>query len=119
MENNEIQDYIEHQKEEIQPVLVEVYQALKEALPLAVEKIAWRMPTFHQGHNIIHFAAFKNHFGIYPGPDAIVHFANRLSGYHTSKGAIQMPYDKPVDKALLQDIAKWCLDYRTTSDSGL
>ncbi|MFT8390858.1 MAG: hypothetical protein ABF586_06125 [Sporolactobacillus sp.] len=35
--------------------------------PEAIEKIAYRMPTFWQGENLIHFAAFKKHIGLYPG----------------------------------------------------
>ena len=112
MEISAIETYIDNQKEEVRPILVEVYLALKEALPEAREKISWAMPTFYQERNIIHFAAFKNHFGIYPGPEAIVHFQDRLAGYHTSKGAIQMPYSFPVDKKLIQDIALWCKDRR-------
>ncbi len=110
MELSPIENYIYSQKEEVRGTLIEVYQALREVLPEAQEKIAWAMPTFFHKRNIIHFAAFKNHFGIYPGPAAIVHFQDRLRIYHTSKGAIQMPYDKPVDKNLIQDIALWCLE---------
>jgi uncharacterized protein YdhG (YjbR/CyaY superfamily) len=65
------------------------------------------MPTFWQGENLIHFAAFKKHIGLYPGGEAIPEFAERLAGYKTSKGAIQLPLGKPIDYELIRDIVRW------------
>jgi uncharacterized protein YdhG (YjbR/CyaY superfamily) len=45
--------------------------------------------TYWDKRNIIHFAAFKKHIELYPGEKAIEHFADRLTEYKTSKGAIQ------------------------------
>jgi uncharacterized protein YdhG (YjbR/CyaY superfamily) len=104
---NTIDAYIDEQAEEVQPFLRQVRDAIREALPEAQERISWRMPTYWSGHNIIHFAAFKKHLGIYPGDKAIVHFADRLTEYKTSKGAIQLPYEKPLPLALIVEIAKW------------
>lgn len=106
-----IEQYILDQPERAQPFLRSVDDALKLALPRATRKIAWRMPTYWQGRNVIHFAAFKNHLGIYPGARAMAHFADRLSGYKTSKGAAQMPYDQPLPLELIVAIALWSLDF--------
>ena len=65
------------------------------------------MPTFWKGRNIIHFAPAKNHIGIYPGPDAITAFAERLKDYKTSKGALQLPNKKELPLDLIADIARW------------
>ena len=66
--------------------------------------------TYWKGHNIIHFAGFKNHVGLYPGPEAVREFAERLKEYKTSKGTIQLPYSKPVPAELISDIARWCYE---------
>ena len=74
------------------------------------EKISWQMPTFWKERNIIHFAAQKNHLGIYPGEKAMEHFTPQLAGYKTSKGAVQFPY-KAFGKQeldLIEEIAAWC-----------
>lgn len=105
-----IDEYIMTQASEIHPLLRQIRETIRAAAPEAVEKISWRMPTFWQGENIIHFAAFKKHIGIYPGGEAVGVFAERLIGYKTSKGAIQLPLDKPIDYALITDIAKWRLE---------
>ena len=65
------------------------------------------MPTFWQGENIIHFAAFKKHIGIYPGDLNNIPFKKELSGYKTTKGAIQFPLDKPIDYELIAEITKF------------
>ena len=104
-----IDDYIAEQPEEIRPMLTKVRETIRGVAPDATEKISWRMPTFWQGENLIHFAAFKKHMGIYPGDLSLVPFEDRLEGYHRTKGAIQFPYDKPVDYGLIADIARWRL----------
>lgn len=108
---NTIDAYIEAQAKEVQPLLQQVRNTIRTALPDAEERISWKMPTYWRGHNIIHFAAFKKHIGVYPGENAMVHFAGRLTEYKTSKGAIQLPYDKPLPLDLIAEIAKWSYEW--------
>lgn len=102
-----IDEYIAAQPEDVRPVLQSIRETIRKAVPEATEKISWQMPTFWQGKNIIHFAAFKKHIGLYPGPEAVAAFASRLTEYKTSKGAIQLPLDKPIDYKLITDIVRW------------
>lgn len=105
-----IDAYIAEKPEEVRLLLNQVRDTIRAALPDAQERISWRMPTFWNGHNIIHFAAFKNHIGLYPGDAAIVEFADRLTEFKTSKGAVQLPYGMPLPLALIAEIAKWCYE---------
>lgn len=104
-----IEQYILLQPKEVQPILQKIRETIAQTAPNAKEKISWGMPTFWQGENLIHFASTKKHIGLYPGEEAIVFFENRLVGYKTSKGAIQLPLDKPIDYELITDIVKWRL----------
>ena len=106
-----IREYIDQYEDEQQVDLVAVYQAIQAVLTDEEECISWGMPTF--GKNVIHFAGAKKHVGIYPGPDAVKHFARVLDEkkYKHSKGAIQMPYGK-VDLALVTAITEYCRDHR-------
>lgn len=90
-------------------LLRQIRETIRTAAPEATEKISYRMPTFWQGENLIHFAAFKKHIGLYPGGEATTAFAKRLNDYKTSKGAIELPLGKPIDFALITDIVKWRL----------
>ncbi len=105
-----IDQYIALQPENIQPFLQQVRDTIRAVLPDAQERISWSMPTFWNKHNIIHFAAFKKHLGIYPGAEAMIHFADRFKGYKTSKGAVQFPYEKPLPLLLIAEMAKWCYE---------
>ena len=78
-----ISDYINEKDEAIRPRLLLVYDAIRTAIPDAEECISWQMPTFRKGRNIIHFAAYKKHIGIYPGPQTVEEFADKLNGYTT------------------------------------
>jgi len=105
-----IDSYIEAQPENRRPMLYQVRDAIKNAIPDANECISWSMPTFRSKYNIIHFAAHKKHIGLYPGDKAVEHFADRLAGFKSSKDAIQIPYDKPLPLDLIAEIAKWCYE---------
>jgi len=103
-----IDDYIASQAESVRPVLNQVRDTLRTVLPDAEERISWSMPTYWKKQNIIHFAAFKKHIGLYPGAEAVEYFADQLNGYKTTKGAVQLPIDKPMPLDLIAEIAKWC-----------
>jgi len=102
-----IDEYIAEQSEEVQPLLRKIRETIRNAAPKAVEKISWQMPTFWQGENLIHFAAFKKHISIFPGGEATEAFAEKLAGYKTSKGTIQFPLNKPIDYDLIAEITRW------------
>jgi uncharacterized protein YdhG (YjbR/CyaY superfamily) len=107
-----IDDYIAAQPEDVWPLLNQVRDTLRDALPYAEERISWSMPTYWHKQNIIHFAASKKHIGLYPGTKAVEHFKERLKEYRTSKGAVQFPYSKPLPLQLMAEIANWCYDTR-------
>lgn len=102
-----IDAYIAAQREEIRPLLNQIREAMKAAAPKATEKISWNMPTFWQGENLIHFCAFKRHIGIYPGSEAMEVFAPKLTDYKSSKGAFQLPLDRPIDLDFISEITRW------------
>lgn len=119
---NTIDAYIAGRPAEIQAVLHKVRKTIRSAAPNALEKISWQMPTFWQGENLIHFAAFKKHIGIYPGDLSQAPFEERLAGYHRTKGAVQFPLDKPIDYELIADITRWrvaCAEHNSKNNSGM
>lgn len=80
----------------------------REEMPDAEEKIGYGIPTFKvNGKNAAHFAAFAKHVGFYPTPDLITHFADELTGYKTSKGAVQFQNDEPLPVDLIRKIVAY------------
>ena len=84
--------------------------AIRKEAPGAVERIAYGLATWHQGENLVHLGAFKNHVGIYPGAAAMVAFAGELGAFKTSRGAIQVPHDAPLPTQLVRRITRWRLE---------
>lgn len=111
-----IEEYIQRQDEAVRPRLNAVRDAIRGAIPEAEERISWSMPTYWKGRNIIHFAAGKFHIGIYPGPDAMEAFRDRLTEYKTSKGAVQLPNGKALPLPLIAEMARW--SYAWNAEGG-
>ena len=105
-----IDQYIDAQDEAVRPRLRAVREAIRAAIPEAQERVSWSMPTFWKGRNLIHFAANKNHIGLYPGDEAVAAFADRLEAFDTSKGTIRLPHAEPLPLGLIEDIARWCME---------
>ncbi len=105
-----IEAYIAQFDGEINARLIEIRELIKKTAPDAIEKISWGMPTFYYKENLIHFAAFKQHIGIYPGEEAIVAFQDKIQHLKSSKGAIQLPNNVPLPTKLIIDIVQYRLD---------
>ena len=102
-----IDEYILNFPPEVQEILKSLRKVIKEAAPVAEEKISWQMPTFALHGNLVHFAAFKNHIGFYPAPTGIEAFKEELSQYKGAKGSVQFPIEKPLPYELISKIVKF------------
>ena len=101
-----IDDYIATFSPAEQELLQQLRQTIHEAAPEAEEAISYGMPTFKLHGNLVHFAAYKNHIGFYPTPAPIEAFADELTPYKVSKGAIQFPKDQPLPLDLIRRIVE-------------
>ena len=101
---NEVDAYIQQYPEELQEKLREIRAIIRETAPQASEKISWRMPTFYDNGNLVHYALHKAHIGFYPGANGVENFKSELSDYKYSKGAIQFPLNKPLPRELIKRI---------------
>jgi uncharacterized protein YdhG (YjbR/CyaY superfamily) len=61
------------------------------------------MPTFKlKGSNLVHFAAFKNHVGLFP--PAPKEFKKEVSPYEGPRGNLRFPIDKQIPYDLVARI---------------
>ena len=102
-----VDEYILSFPKETQKILEEIRAAIKAAAPNAEEKISYQMPTFYLNGNLIHFAAYKNHIGIYPTPSGTEAFKRQLSKYQGGKGSVRLPIDDPMPLKLISQIVKF------------
>ena len=102
-----IDEYIATFPEDIQALLEAVRATIKVAEPDAEETISYGMPTFTLKGNLVYFAAYKNHIGLYPAPRGIEAFRKELSSYKGAKASVQFPLDKTLPLNLISKIVKY------------
>jgi len=102
-----IDEYIETFPKETQQILKKIRTTVRAAAPDAEEKISYQMPTFYLNGNLIHFAGYKTHIGIYPTPSGTAAFKKEISRYQGGKGSIRLPIDEPMPYDLIKRIVKF------------
>jgi uncharacterized protein YdhG (YjbR/CyaY superfamily) len=106
-EYKSIDEYIKTFPKDIQKRLEEIRAVIRDQAPEATEKISYQMPTFYLNGNLIHFAAFAKHIGLYPTPSGTEKFKKELAKYKSGKGSVQLPLDEPLPIELIKNIVKF------------
>lgn len=103
-----ITEYIAGFSEEVQGMLEQIRNTIKEVVPEGEETISYAIPTFRLNKkNLVHFAAFKNHIGLYPAPTEVEEFKADFAAYKTSKGTVQFPLNHPIPLDLVRKIVQY------------
>lgn len=111
-----VDEYIASFPKETQALLEKIRATIRKAVPTeTTEKISYGIPTFVYHGNLIHFAGYTTHLGLYPGGRAIAAFADQLKEYETSKGTIRLSLDKPLPLDLITRLTKYCVASRSKS----
>lgn len=104
--DKDVEAYFAGFPKEIRERLGVVRRVFLEEAPDASEGLRYRMPTILWNGNLIHYAAFKNHIGIYPLPQVLAEMGDEISGYKTGKGSIQFRHDEELPVELIREIVK-------------
>jgi uncharacterized protein YdhG (YjbR/CyaY superfamily) len=103
-----IDDYIEGQPENLRVVLQKIREVISDVAPQATESISYGIPTFKlHGKNLVHFAAFSDHYSFFPTSSGIEAFKKELEEYNISKGTIRLPNDKDLPLNLIKAITEF------------
>jgi uncharacterized protein YdhG (YjbR/CyaY superfamily) len=100
-----IDEYIATFPPDIQEILQKIRATVARAVPKAQEKISYRIPAFALDGDVIYFAAFKKHIGVYP-PVRDPKLKKELARYARPKGNLQFPLAERIPYALIGRIAK-------------
>ena len=86
-----------------------VRRTILKAVPRAEESIAYNIPAYKlDGDPVLYFAAWKQHYSIYPATDTILaKFARPLARFKIVKRTIRFSYSEPVPVKLIASIAKF------------
>jgi uncharacterized protein YdhG (YjbR/CyaY superfamily) len=105
---NEIETYIQQFPDNVQEILRNIRQVVKDNAPEADELFAYGMPAYKTNKKpLVYFAAFKNHIGFYATPSGHSEFQDELSKYKQGKGSVQFSLDQPIPYKLIERIIKF------------
>lgn len=98
-----IDEYIQLQPANWQEILLTLHQYILSIAPQeTTTAISYKIPTYRYNGNLIHFALYKNHIGIYPGAEALEACKTLMANFKTSKGALQIPLNQPIPTSLIK-----------------
>ena len=97
-----VEAYLAALPEDRRAALAELRRAVNAAAPEATETIAYQMPALrsHGGQFLVSYAAFKNHYSLFPASDAVVEaLGDEVAPYLAGKGTLRFRADQaiPVD----------------------
>jgi uncharacterized protein YdhG (YjbR/CyaY superfamily) len=113
-----IDAYIARFPQEIQKGLNALRDLVRAEAPQATEKIAYGMPTFYLNGNLVHFAAFKDHYGFFPAPSGIDRFEKELAPFRGGKGTLRFALDKPFPRGLLKKVIRFRVKENSAKAGG-
>jgi uncharacterized protein YdhG (YjbR/CyaY superfamily) len=59
------------------------------------------------GQDLVYFAAYKKHIGLYPAPTGVAEFQEAVSVYGAGKGTLRFLLDKPIPFDVIRKIVQF------------
>jgi len=103
-----VDEYLAGVPEPARSTLKKIRAVIRAAVPPeATEAISYRIPTFKYQGPLLGFAAFSKHCSLFPMSASVIEaFKKELKDFHTSKGTIRFPVDRPLSAALVKKLVK-------------
>jgi len=112
-----VDDYISSFPEDVQLILEEVRRTIRKGAPTAGETISYQMPTITlNGKNLVHFAAWKHHIGLYPIPTADEAFEQELAAYRGTKDTVRLPLRQPIPYDLIERLTALLVEAQVANE---
>jgi uncharacterized protein YdhG (YjbR/CyaY superfamily) len=99
-------EYIAAFSPDVQKILERIRLTVHNAAPDAQETISYRIPTFTQRGVLVHFAAFRNHIGLFPPVSGDARIEKAIAPYAGEKGNLRFPLNQPIPYDLIERIVK-------------
>ncbi|MBS1747120.1 MAG: DUF1801 domain-containing protein [Bacteroidetes bacterium] len=105
----DVDSYIKNFPSATQKKLQQIRSIIKKSAPVAKEIISYQMPAYKLNQVLVYYAGYEKHIGFYPTSAGIEKFEKEFIGYKYSKGAVQLPLDKPLPVELIKKIVQYRL----------
>lgn len=87
--------------------LNQVRQMAMKSAPGAEEVISYRIPALRLGgRNIVYYAAWSSHVGLYPIPSGNALFRSRIAPYVHGRGTLRFPLGEPLPLDLVEAVVR-------------
>jgi uncharacterized protein YdhG (YjbR/CyaY superfamily) len=102
-----IDDYIAGFTPDTQKILRKIRSTIRKAAPQAEETLKYQMPTFTLNGNLVSFAVYKKHIGVYPVPAGTKKFQKQIAPYRSAKSTVRFPLNEPIPFDLISQLVKF------------
>ena len=109
-----VDEYIVNFPPETREALELVRDTILQVVPGASEAIKYGMPTVVYKGNLVHYAAYAKHIGLYAIPNKLPEFVLEMAQYKTGSGSVQFPLNKPMPLDLIRSL----VEYRVRQSEG-
>jgi len=99
-----VDTYIAAAPKEVQGKLIELRATIREAAPIAVERISYGMPYYDYKGRLVYFRLAKAHIGLYIPTPVIEEHKNELADYEAAQATIRFPLDKKLPIPLIKKL---------------
>ena len=83
----------------------ELRAILRKVAARATEPSSGAYPVFEEKRIPLRIRRVQSHLNFMPTPSAMKPFAKELARFKTGKGSIQLPYERPLPRALIRRVA--------------
>lgn len=103
-----VDDYLAVLPEDRRAGLIELREIIRSVVPQATDTISYAMPAcVANGQIFVWYAAFKNHYSLFPATDAMSkELGDELAPHLSGKGTIRFAADQPLPRALVTKIVR-------------
>ena len=101
-----VDEYIAGFPEPVQEQLQTLRSIIKQEAPDATESIGYGMASYKLNGNLVHFAAFTKHIGLYGAWPDDVALQESCAPYLASKGTLQFKQGTELPVELIRDLVR-------------
>jgi uncharacterized protein YdhG (YjbR/CyaY superfamily) len=102
-----VEDYFSRIPEPARSTLEKVRAIIRSVVPAeTTEVISYGIPAFKLRKVLVWYAAFSEHWSLFPTASVIEQCKNDLKSYRISKGTVQFPIDEPPPASLIKKLVQ-------------
>lgn len=84
-----------------------ISEIVSDEAPEAKPTLKYKMPGFEWNGYLIHFYAFKKHIGLYAIPNQLPEFEEKLKGFKTGRGSMQILHSQEMPELLIREMIRF------------